>query len=160
MADVHHSPDWYANSDVDWFCRINGINVHVASMGRQLPEGIPESLPRLYEQVSEIEMAEWHGTDGVWYNEELLRTWLGMEEPQRMARYLYTFVVMARKGFYSFAPITPDVTDGDYYLMAKPRNYEDRALEGIVEREIGYLNFEDLDSFTPVDLVRLLNNMR
>lgn len=160
MADVRHSPDWYANSDVDWFCRINGINVHVASMGRQLPEGIPESLPRLYEQVSEIEMAEWHGTDGVWYNEELLRTWLGMEEPQRMARYLYTFVVMARKGFYSFAPITPDVTDGDYYLMAKPRNYEDRVLEGIVEREIEYLNFEDLDSFTPVDLVRLLNNMR
>lgn len=157
---AEHSPDWYANSDVDWFCRINGINVHVASMGRQLPEGIPESLPRLYEQVSEIEMAEWHGTDGVWYNEELLRTWLGMEEPQRMARYLYTFVVMARKGFYSFAPITPDVTDGDYYLMAKPRNYEDRAFEGIVEREIEYLNFEDLDSFTPVGLVRLLNNMR
>ena len=83
-----------------------------------------------------------------------------MEEPQRMARYLYTFVVMARKGFYSFAPITPDVTDGDYYLMAKPRNYEDRAFEGIVEREIEYLNFEDLDSFTPVGLVRLLNNMR
>ena len=160
MADVHHSQDWYANSDVDWFCRINGVNVHVASMGRQLPEGIPESLPRLYEQVSEIEMAEWHGTDGVWYNEELLRTWLGMEEPQRMARYLYTFVVMARKGFYSFAPITPDVTDGDYYLMAKPRNYEDRAFEGIVEREIEYLNFKDLDSFTPVDLMRLLNNMR
>ena len=160
MADVHHSQDWYANSDVDWFCRINGVNVHVASMGRQLPEGIPESLPRLYEQVSEIEMAEWHGTDGVWYNEELLRTWLGMEEPQRMARYLYTFVVMARKGFYSFAPITPDVTDGDYYLMAKPRNYEDRAFEGIVEREIEYLNFEDLDSFTPGGLVRLLNNMR
>ena len=138
---AEHSPDWYANSDVDWFCRINGINVHVASMGRQLPEGIPESLPRLYEQVSEIEMAKWHGTDGVWYNEELLRTWLGMEEPQRMARYLYTFVVMARKGFYSFAPITPDVTDGDYYLMAKPRNYEDRAFEGIVEREIEYLNW-------------------
>lgn len=160
MADVHHSQDWYANSDVDWFCRINGVNVHVASMGRQLPEGVEETLPKLYEQVSEIKMAEWRGSEGVWYNEELLRTWLGMEEPQRMARYLYTFVVMARKGFYSFAPITPDVTDGDYYLMAKLRNYEDRALEGIVEREIEYLNFEDLDSFTPVDLVRLLNNMR
>ena len=44
--------------------------------------------------------------------------------------------------------------------MAKPKNYEDRALEGIVERGIEYLNFEDLDSFTPVDFVRLLNNMR
>lgn len=157
---AEHSFDWYINSDIDWFCRINGVNIHVASMGRQLPEGVEETLPKLYEQVSEIEMAEWRGGEGVWYNEDLLHTWLGMEEPQRMARYLYTFVVMARKGFYSFAPITPDVTDGDYYLMAKPRNYEGRALEGIVERELEYLNFEDLDPFTPVDFVRLLNNMQ
>lgn len=28
-----------------------------------------------------------------------------------MTKYLYSFVVMARKGFYSFAPITPDATD-------------------------------------------------
>ena len=74
MADVHHSPDWYANSDVDWFCRINGVNVHVASMGRQLPEGVEETLPKLYEQVFEIEMTEWRGGEGVWYNEDLLRT--------------------------------------------------------------------------------------
>jgi hypothetical protein len=65
MANVHHSPDWYANSDVDWFCRINGVNVHVASMGRQLPEGVEETLPKLYEQVSEIDMAEWRGGEGV-----------------------------------------------------------------------------------------------
>ena len=117
MADVNHSPDWYTNSDVDWFCRINGINVHVASMGRQLPDGVAATLPKLYEHVSEIEMAEWRGAEGVWYNEELLKNWLSIEAPQRMARYLYSFVVMARKGFYSFAPITPDVTDDYYYQL-------------------------------------------
>ena len=157
MADVRHSPDWYANSDVDWFCRINGINIHVASMGRQLPEGVEETLPKLYEQVSEIKMAEWRDGEGVWYNEKLLRTWLGMEEPQRMARYLYTFVVMARKGFYSFAPITPDVTDGDYYLMAKPKNYHDWALDDVLNKGLEFFNINDVKAFASVPIVELMN---
>lgn len=158
MADVQHSQDWYANSDIDWFCRINGINIHVASMGRLLPHGVGATLPKLYEQVSEIEMAEWRGTEGVWYNETLLKNWLGMEDPQRMARYLYSFVVMARKGFYSFAPITPDITDGYYFLMAKPVVYQDRVIEGIVTKNYDFFNFDELNYYTPVELVRMLDN--
>lgn len=155
-----HLPDWYANSDVDWFCRINGVNIHVASMGRQLPEGIEETLPKLYEQVSKIEMAEWRGGEGVWYNEELLRTWLGMEEPWRIARYLYTFVVMARKGFYSFAPITNDPTDDNYYLMAKPMNYQDWALEYVFNEDINLFDITEIGTFRAVPLVAMLNKER
>lgn len=158
MAEVHHSPEYYANSDIDWFCRINGVNIHVASMGRQLPEGVEQTLPRLYEQVSQVGMAEWRGAESVWYNEKLLRNWLRMEEPQRMARYLYSFVVMARKGFYSFAPITPDVTDGEYYLMAKPVVYEDRVFEGILSKNYEAFRFEEIGSLTPVQIAMLLEN--
>lgn len=160
MADVQHSPEYYANSDIDWFCRINGVNVHVASMGRQLPSGIVETLPRLYEQVSEIEMAGWNRGEGVWYNEQLLRNWLGMEESQQMARYLYSFVVMARKGFYSFAPITPDATDENYYLMAKPSVYQDRVFEGMVSRNYDFFHIEQITPDTPVPLVWLLESER
>lgn len=156
---AEHSPDWYANSDIDWFCRINDINVHVASMGRQLPGAVVATLPQLYEQVSEIEMAEWRGAQGVWYNEELLKNWLRIEESQRIARYLYTFVVMARKGFYSFAPITPDVTDGDYYLMAKPVLYKDRVLEGIVSRTIQNISITEIGPFSAIRLTALLQDV-
>lgn len=156
---AEHSPDWYANSDIDWFCRINDINVHVASMGRQLPGAVVATLPQLYEQVSEIEMAEWRGAQGVWYNEELLKNWLRIEESQRIARYLYTFVVMARKGFYSFAPITPDVTDGDFYLMAKPVLYKDRVLEGIVSRTIQNISITEIGPFSAIRLTALLQDV-
>lgn len=160
MAEVRHSPEYYANSDIDWFCRINGVNIHVASMGRQLPKGVEQTLPRLYEQVSQIGMAEWRGAESIWYNAELLRNWLRMEEPQRMARYLYSFVVMARKGFYSFAPISPDVTDGDYYLMAKPVVYQDRAFDGILSKNYEAFRFEEIGSLTPVELVRIIDDNR
>lgn len=154
---VHHGADYYANSDVDWFYRINEVNIHVASMGRQLPEGVENTLPTLYEQVSQKEMAPWKGLDGVWYNEELLRTWMGMEETEAIARYLYTFVVMARKGFYSFAPATFDFTDGDYYLMAKPRKYVDWNLEGVLIKEVNNLNLSEIDAFDGVPLVEMIN---
>lgn len=160
MADVLHSPEYYANSDIDWFCRINGVNIHVASLGRQLPSGIAETLSRLYEQVSEIEMAEWNRGEGVWYNEQLLRTWLGMEGSQHIARYLYSFVVMARKGFYSFAPITPDASDDNYYLMAKPSVYQDRVIEGIVSKNFDLFHFEQITPYTPVPLVWMFENER
>ncbi len=155
---VKHSPSWYANSDIDWFCRINDINIHVASMGRQLPEGIEVTLPQLYEQVSEIEMAQWSGGEVVWYNEELLSAWLRIQSPQDMARYLYSFVVMARKGFYSFAPITPDVTDDGYYLMAKPRSYQDRELKGIFTKQCRNLDMTGIGWFDAVPLTTLLQN--
>lgn len=157
MAEVWHSPEYYRNSDIDWFCRINGTNIHVASMGRQVPEGVAATLPKLYEQVSEIDMAEWCGAESVWYNEVLLRMWLRIEDAHTMARYLYTFVVMARKGFYSFAPITSDSTVGDYFLMAKPVEYDDREFEGIVSRDIEHFNINTINAFTPVRLVEMLN---
>ena len=126
-------------------------------MGRQLPNGVAATLPKLYEQVSEIKMVEWRGAESVWYNEELLRNWLGIEEPQRIARYLYTFVVMARKGFYSFAPITLDITDDSYYLMAKPVNYQDWTLDDILNKELSSFNINEVKAFTSVPIVELIN---
>lgn len=156
MADIRHTPDFYANSDIDWFCRINGTNIHVASMGREVPYEIELTLPNLYEQVSKIEMAGWSGKGGVWYNEELLRKRLFLEEPKRIARYLYSFVVMARKGFYSFAPITTDVSDVDYYLMAKPITGVDRKLVGIIEKEIGWIDLGKIGAFDALSLGEII----
>lgn len=158
MPEVHHGDAYYANSDIDWFCQINGVNIHVASMGHALPKGVEQTLHGVYEQVSKIEMVKWEGKDSLWYNEELLREVVKIEGNQAIARYLATFVVMARKGFYSFAPLTTDPTDNDYYLMAKPVRYEHRVIEGIIKKEIKELGFVDMGGFTPVRLVDMLND--
>lgn len=153
MAKVH-SDEFYYNSDIDWFYRVNGINIHVASMGHKLPRDYTdEMLKTVYAVVSGIDMAEWQEEGGVWYNEELLRQWLRLEEANEIGRYLVSFVVMARKGFYSFAPLTLDPMDNEYYLMAKPARYEEKEIAGIPEKVIPPLYFDELEAFTGVPLV-------
>ena len=160
MISIKHTPEYYATSDLDLFCRINGVNVHVSSMGRPISEAIMETLPAVYEQVSMIEMAEWRGRYGVWYNEELLRHWLHIDDTQKIARYLYTYVVMARKGFFSLAPISFDQSDEDLFLIAKPMNYDDRVIEGITCINEPNLNIQDMGAFTSVRISDLFNRER
>lgn len=157
MPDVNHRDSYFTNSDIDWFCRVNGVNIHVASMGHAIPERVMQSLPAIYEKVSVMEMAAWTGRNGMWYNEELLRTMLRLESPVEMGRYLTTFVVMARKGFYSFAPLTTDPTDNDYYLMAKPAAYKDFELNGIVSKNVEHIEINEVGTFTPVRIVELIS---
>ena len=44
MNKGEHTPAFFATSDIDWFCQINGVNVHVASMGRPIPETIMDTF--------------------------------------------------------------------------------------------------------------------
>ena len=156
MPETKHSEDYYANSDIDWFCELNGVNIHVASLGHKIPEAVEKTLPQVYEVVSEIEMAPWEGRDGIWYNEELVRRVVGLERDEDIARYLYTFVVMARKGFYSFAPLTSDPTDEGYYLMAKPANYEHKAIEGVFRKDIPNIDVKEMGGLTAYPLVGII----
>lgn len=156
MPEVHHGDAYYANSDIDWFCQINGVNIHVASMGHALPKGVEQTLHVVYEQVSKIEMVKWGGKESLWYNEELLREVVKIEGNQAMARYLATFVVMARKGFYSFAPLTTDPTDNDYYLVAKPVSYKFNEIEGIFSKQIPEFDLSKIDSITAIPLVEMI----
>ncbi|MBP5398708.1 MAG: hypothetical protein J6Y32_08845 [Bacteroidales bacterium] len=168
MPEINHTDAYYFNSDIDWFCRINGVNIHVASMGHRLPREVETTLEAVYEQVPLIEMAPWGERQGVWYNEDLVRRVLrkatftqeGEEiqeaDDMEVARYLATFIVMARKGFYSFAPLTIDPTDKNYYLMAKPMDYVERNIQGIYMRDIEGVNVRDIDGQTPLFLEEIL----
>ena len=156
MSKYHHDA-FYANLDIDWFCRINNVNIHVASMGRNIPSIFSDKeLALIYEDVSAIEMVEWN-RDVVWYNDELLRRKHQLEDVNSIGRYLSSFVVMARKGFYSFAPITVDPTDTKYYLMAKPIQNTDRVINTIHVIDIPELDVRGIDADTPVFLVELIN---
>lgn len=157
MSKYHHDA-YYANLDLDWFCRINNVNIHVASMGRNIPAIFSDRiLASIYEEVSTIEMAAWNGGVGFWYNEVLLRRRLQLDSIYSIGRYLSSFVVMARKGFFSFAPISVDTTDTKYYLMAKPIQNADRVINSIPVMDIPELDVQGIDADTPVFLVDLIN---
>ena len=153
MPDLDHSDAFYLTSDIDWFCCINGVNIHVASMGRKVPEAIVQNLDRIYEQVSRIPMADLN--DNYWFNRMIPEQWLLINETVEVARYLCSFSVMARKGFYSFAPITLDPTDEDYYLMARPDpTASSPQIDGICCIEMPDMRLEALDAFQAVPFVR------
>ncbi len=155
MPDLEHSDAFYLTSDIDWFCCINGVNVHVASMGRMVPKAIEKNLDVIYEQVSRIPMADLN--ENYWFNRMILEQWLMINETVEVARYLCSFSVMARKGFYSFAPITLDPTDDDYYLMAKPDPAIAHAtVNDICSIELPNLQLNEFEAFQAVPLVRLI----
>lgn len=156
MPETKHSEVFYANSDIDWFCELNGVNIHVASLGHIIPESVEKTLPEVYEAVSAIDMVPWEGRNNIWYNEELVRRIVRLESNTEIARYLSTFVVMARKGFYSFAPLTCDPTDGGYYLMAKPVNYEHKSIEGVFKKETPDIDMRVIDGLTAYPLVNII----
>lgn len=142
--------------DIDWFCRINESNIHVASMGRVVPEVILHTLPNLRQEISGIKMKTIDEIGGIWYNRDILETWRGLYDSASIARYLCSFVVMARKGFYSFAPFSFDPTDHDYYLMAKPVPYEDFNLNSIIEVHEPGLHFHEISSFRPINIPEII----
>lgn len=155
MPNVDHSDAYYLTSDIDWFCCINGINVHVASMGRKVPIAIETNLDVIYEQVSRIPMADLN--EYFWFNRIIPEQWLMINETVEVARYLCSFSVMARKGFYSFAPITLDPTDEDYYLMAKPDPAFSRVtINGIRRIELPNLRLDLVDASQAVPLVKFI----
>ena len=85
--------------DIDWYCVINGLNVHVASAGGMLPENMRDrdELRLLQHNVSKAQFL--FSENEIVYNEGFLNSHF----PDGKARedYVRSFRDMARKGFVS-----------------------------------------------------------
>lgn len=83
--------------DIDWFCAINGVYVHIASAGGHIPNGINNRrVLRLIQRAVDA-LADINTVDEVHINEKALNR-INMNREY----YLPSFIRMARKGFYSF----------------------------------------------------------
>lgn len=83
--------------DIDWFCAINGIYVHIASAGGRIPDRINNRrvlrpIQRAVETLENI-----NTVDEVHINDDALQ-----RIDVNREYYLPSFIRMARKGFYSF----------------------------------------------------------
>lgn len=130
--------------DVDWYCLINGVPTHIASMGGMIPVGFRDTamLRRQQDWVANIEpFAEVRLNESVirqqvekgyeYLQDEMIRasvedanknnpgfTFLNNQElPIRL--FAATFVEKARRGFRSFARREED-EGNDYVLIAEP----------------------------------------
>ncbi len=102
--------------DIDWFCAINGVYVHIASAGGRIPDllnnrRVLRPIQRAVETLEDINTVE-----EVHLNEDALR-----RIDVNREYYLPSFLRMARKGFYSFDRTNiGNPEDNHYHLVAWP----------------------------------------
>ena len=157
--------DYQFSHDIDWFCRINGVPVHMASNGGHLPNCYSiEQLVSLQHRVANlgnnyrcavnIDFLEDYLRQNNYLNnmgelsDEEYRLMLPAQFelsddirnlPKYILVYAWSFIEMAKKGFYSFdRGLNSDGVD-IYHLVARPLlgNRSHRELE----------NFNDLHQY-------------
>lgn len=109
--------------DIDWFCVINHVPIHIASNGGRIPDfyfnrRMLFRVQNFVEQLPMIGDAEPIDSDVV--HQEYSRGLVKNSESQR-EDYYRSFMEMACRGFYSYDRI--DIGEGRsrYILVAKPK---------------------------------------
>lgn len=123
--------DYMLTHDIDWFCVVNGIYVHLASAGGILPLSFRdrETLRALQHNVA---VAPYIFTE-----EEIIdnNTFLDQRfanNPKGRASYVVSFRDMARKGFVSMdRTFLTDPNDVHYHIVSRPRFWNKHRIENI-----------------------------
>lgn len=125
--------------DIDWFCNIDGIYIHVASAGGELPDVVNDRKMLREVQLGVSKLQDIYEEDQIVFNEEVIRKRLrnnierlaehGIEnneynEEEGYRDYISTFAAMARKGFVSYDRVNVfDITDNRYSWVARPYDF-------------------------------------
>lgn len=117
--------------DIDWFCIVNGVYVHLASAGGILPLSFRdrEALRTLQHNVA---VAPYLFTEEeVVDNKEFLDQRFA-DNPKGRESYVVTFRDMARKGFVSMDRTNLlDPYDNHYHIVSRPRLWNEKRIENL-----------------------------
>lgn len=173
-------------NDIDWFCILDGIPIHVASAGDLLPVMYANyksvaSMKSMLKSILTLPLAFDYKLNDNYLDNHVLNEgyeyldeqdnpvgqdmdddWLSImthNEPLPKKLYSTSFVEMARRGFYSFDKT--EGKEGEYHLVAYPE-------KGIIDLQlidVPYIKNANLDFTTPdtlvnIRLVELLNELR
>ena len=127
---MRYTDAYLINHDIDWFCIVNGVYIHVASAGGQLPSQINDDERLKNAQYQVEQLPDIYSDEEIEYNEAAISNVLGNDAKSR-AQYIESFTAMARKGFASFDRTNiANPLDNHYHLVCKPKNM-DRKPENI-----------------------------
>lgn len=120
---MKYSNKYYESHDIDWFCVVNGVYIHVASAGGIIPNVVndDERLRAIQHQVAVLPYI--CDEDVIAYNEQAIANIVNMNNAKAKSQYLASFKEMARKGFVSIDKTNiDDRTDNHYHIVCRPRN--------------------------------------
>lgn len=140
--------------DIDVFCKINGCPVHVATMGATIPVAVRD---RFYLRETRQSVLDLEYSSGFTINREGIERYFEKEYagspifeqqllgddfsqlpsmdvlrdyPLWLRLFSWSFVEMARRGFYSFAYVERNNGENLYLLVAYPdRPYESNQID-------------------------------
>lgn len=145
--------DYQYTHDIDWFCKINAIPVHLASNGGSLPhrsytikklvalQHMVANMQQKFKCAVNVAYLEEYLRRGEYYegldnitHEDLLTmlperfelTTEVAELPSTMLLYSWSFIDMAKRGFYAF---DRREEDGLYHLVAWPDNFDEQQFD-------------------------------
>lgn len=145
--------DYMLTHDIDWFCIVNGLYVHLASAGGILPLSFRDrdALRTLQHNVA---VAHYLYADvDVVDNEDFLNQRFA-DNPKGRASYVVSFRDMARKGFVSMDRTNLlDPYDNHYHIVSRPRSWNEQRIENI---EIPVMPIDELPEldFRPFGLLK------
>ena len=154
---MKYNTNYMLTHDIDWFCIINGLYVHVASAGGIIPEAMRDrdELRQLQYIVSNAPYL--YSDDEIVYNESFLNS--HFLEGKAKEDYVRSFKDMARKGFISMDRtdwINPE--SNDYHVVCCPnRNLRPIIPEGVVLNNSCIIQIEALGLNSETKGVKLLN---
>lgn len=133
------SKSYMQSRDIDWFCNIDGIYIHAASAGGELPDVVNDRKMLREVQLAVYELKNIYEENQIVFNEEVIRKRLrnnierlaehGIEnneydEEESYKDYISTFAAMARKGFVSYDRVDAfDISDNRYNWVARPYDF-------------------------------------
>ena len=140
---MEYSESYQSTRDIDWFFKIGGRNIHVASNGGKIPDFVNDIL-RLRNEQAKVSMLEslvplkniivnQNVVDG--RIQETLKNvsvyqYDGISSDTLKEAYLKSFKEMASKGFYSYDRVLGE--DSKYILVCFPSEEVDLSNHHIV----------------------------
>lgn len=126
--------------DIDWFCVVNGIYVHLASAGGILPLSFRDrDMLRILQH--NVAKAPYLFAEEVVVDNDVFLNQRFADNPKGRESYVVSFRDMARKGFVSMDRTNLlDPNDNHYHIVCMPRNLGERTLQ---EVEIPVISIEE-----------------
>lgn len=153
---MKYNTNYMLTHDIDWFCIINGLYVHVASAGGIIPEAMRDrdELRQLQHNVSNAPYL--FSENEIVYNERFLNS--HFSEGKAREDYVHSFRGMARKGFVSMDRtdwINPE--SNDYHVVCCPNSIIPANPEGVVIKNSCIIQIEALELNSETIDVKLLD---
>lgn len=120
---MKYSKYYLYSHDIDWFCVVNGVYIHVASAGGDIPSQINDvdSLKVIQNQIEML--PDLYTNDEIDYNEPAIINVMGLTGVKERSQYIESFTAMSRKGFVSFDRTNiGNPEDNRYHMVCKPKD--------------------------------------